>query len=37
MNLRIKYLGKLEKLINELKKEDIDLRLINDRWVIKTL
>ena len=37
MNLRIKYLGKLEKLINELKKENIELRLVNDRWVIKTL
>ena len=37
MNLRIKYLGKLEKLINELKKENINLQLINDQWVIKTL
>ena len=35
-NLRIKYLGKLEKLINELEKEKIDLKLINDQWVIKT-
>ena len=37
MNLRIKYLGKLEKLINELKKENINLQLINDQWIIKTL
>ena len=35
-NLRIKYLGKLDKLINELEKEKIDLNLINDQWVIKT-
>ena len=37
INLRIKYLGKLDKLINQLKKEKIDLKLINDQWVIKTL
>ena len=37
MNLRIKYLGKLEKIINQLKKENIELQLINDQWIIKTL
>ena len=37
MNLRIKYLGKLDKIINQLKKEDINLKLIDDQWVIKTL
>ena len=37
IDLRIKYLGKLDKLINQLKKEKIDLKLINDKWVIKTL
>ena len=37
MNLKIKYLGKLNKIINQLKKEKIDLQLINDQWVIKTL
>jgi hypothetical protein len=37
MNLRIKYLGKLEKLINLLKNRNIDLSLINDQWIIKTL
>ena len=37
MNLRIKYLGKLEKIINILKKENISLQLINDEWIIKTL
>ena len=30
MKLRIKYLGKLEKIINQLKKENIDLKLIDD-------
>ena len=37
VNLRIKYLGKLEKIINQLKKENINLQLINDQWTIKTL
>ena len=37
MNLRIKYLGKLEKIISQLKKENIDLQLVNDQWIIKTL
>ena len=37
MNLRIKYLGKLDKIINQLKKAKIDLEFINDQWVIKSL
>ena len=37
MNLRIKYLGKLEKLISLLKIENVDLQQINDQWIIKTL
>ena len=37
MNLRIKYLGKLEKLISQLKRENINLFLINDNWIINTL
>ena len=37
MNLRIKYLGKLEKIINQLKEANINLLLINDQWIIKTL
>ena len=37
MNLRIKYLGKLDKMINRLNQEDITIKLINNRWVIKTL
>ena len=37
VNLKIKYLGKLEKIINELKKENIELKLINDQWLVKIL
>ena len=37
VNLRIKYLGNLEKIINQLNIENIELKLINDQWVIKTL
>ena len=37
MNLRIKYLGKLDKIINQLKGEKIDLKLIDDQWTIKVL
>ena len=37
MSLKIKYLGRLEKIINQLKKENINLKLINDQWVIKAL
>ncbi len=37
VDLRIKFLGKLDKIIDQLKKENIDLQLINDQWVIKTL
>ena len=35
--LKIKYLGKLEKIINELKKEKIILKQINDKWSIKLI
>jgi len=37
MNLKIKYLGKLENIIDQLNREKIDLKLVNDQWVIKTL
>ena len=37
MSLKIKYLGKLENVINQLKQVNIDLELVNDQWVIKTL
>jgi len=35
MNIRIKYLGKLDKVINQLKKEKINLKLVNDQWIIR--
>ncbi len=37
VKLKIKYLGNLQKTINQLKKENIELKLINDQWIIKTL
>ena len=37
MIIRIKYLGKLDKIIDQLKKEKINLQLISNQWVIKTL
>jgi hypothetical protein len=37
IDLRIKYLGKLDKLINELKRNKIDLKFASDNWIIETL
>ena len=37
MRLRIKYLGKLDKIINQLKNQNIDLKLIDDQWMLKVL
>lgn len=37
VNFKIKYLGDLEKIINQLKKSSISLQLINDQWFIKTM
>ena len=37
MKLRIKYLGKLDKIINQLKLQNIHLKLMNDQWIIKSL
>ena len=37
VNIRIKYLGKLEIILNQLKKENIILQFVDDQWVIKTL
>ena len=37
MNLRIKFLGKLEKIIQLLKLKNIDLKLVNDQWIIRAL
>ena len=37
VKIKIKYLGKLEKIIRELRKKNIQLELIGERWFIKTL
>ena len=37
VKIRIKYLGKLKKIIHELKKENIRLESIGDQWFIKVL
>ena len=36
IKLRIKYLGKLDKIINQLQLENIYLKLMNDQWIIKS-
>ena len=35
--LKIKYLGKLDKIIQQLEKEKIILKLIGDQWSIKLI
>ena len=37
VNIRIKYLGKLEIILNQLEKENIILQFVDDQWIIKTL
>ena len=37
VKLRIKYLGKLEKIIKQLKNQEINLQLANDQWLIRAL
>ena len=37
VNVKIKYLGKLEIILKQFKKENINLQLIDDQWIIKTL
>ena len=37
VNLKIKYLGKIEKIINQLEKQNINLKLIGDQWLIKMM
>ena len=37
VKIKIKYLGKLEKIINQLKKENIQLESIGNQWFIKIL
>ena len=35
VKLKIKYLGKLEKIIDQLQNQNINLQLVNEQWVIK--
>ena len=35
--LKIKYLGKLDKIIRQLKEQKIILKLIGDQWRIKII
>ena len=35
--LKIKYLGKLEKIIDKLNKEKIELKLIGEDWSLKII
>ena len=37
VNIRIKYLGKFEIILQQLKKENINLHLKDDQWVVKSL
>lgn len=37
VKLRIKYLGKLEKIIKQLQNQEINLQLANDQWLIRAL
>ena len=35
--LKIKYLGKLDKIINQLGNQKIILKLVNDNWTLKII
>ena len=35
VNIKIKYLGKFDKLKNQFKLQNIDLKYVNDEWLIK--
>ena len=35
--VKIRYLGKIEKIINKLKKQDIDLKMIQGEWQLKII
>ena len=35
VKLKIKYLGKLEKIIDQLQNQNINLQLLNEQWLIK--
>ena len=36
VNIKIKYLGKLEIILDNLRKNNISLQLINDQWTVKS-
>ena len=35
--VKIRYLGKIDKIINKLKKQDIDLKMIKGQWQLKII
>ena len=37
VNIRIKYLGKLEIILNQLQKKNINLQRVDEQWIVKTL
>ena len=37
VELKIKYLGKLDKIMEQLKNENISLQFVNDQWLIKVM
>ena len=37
VNLKIKYLGRLDKIKRELENQKINLRLVGDQWSIKII
>ena len=37
VNIKIKYLGKLDIILNQMRKEDIRLQLVDDQWIVKKL
>ena len=37
INIRIKYLGKLDKILKLIKDKNINLQLINDQWIVEKL
>ena len=37
MSLKLNILEKLENIINQLKQENIDLKLVNDQWIIQNI
>ena len=37
VNIKIKYFGRLDNVINQLKNKNIDLLFVNDQWSIKIL